>query len=184
MLSTSAKAKDVSAKVSILDAIRFVAKSWRQLKAQTIANCFRKGGFRVVTASEESTESREPASEGSDEEQTLPEVANGDCYLRVDDDLQCYNEDDTLEEDIVEAVSSKRPCLEDGSEQEDSDCDDDVAAKITHAAARRSIQVLQQYFIEQGFNEAHYTALDVCADGVLKNAASKTKQTTLDSFVV
>ena len=25
------------------------------------------------------------------------------------------------------------------SKQEDSDCDDDVAAKITHAAARRSI---------------------------------------------
>ena len=57
------------------------------------------------------------------------------------------------------------------SEQEDSDCDDDVAAKTTHAAARRSIQVLQQYVIEQGFSEVHYTALDMCADRVLKYAA-------------
>ena len=39
-------------------------------------------------------------------------------------------------------------------------------------------------FLEQGFGEAHHTALDMCVDIVLKNAASKIKRTTLDSFMV
>ena len=48
LLSTSCMATEVSAKITILDAIRVVAKSWRQVKTQTIANCFRKGGFWVT----------------------------------------------------------------------------------------------------------------------------------------
>ena len=50
LLSTSCTATEVSAKITILDAIRVVAKSWRQVKTQTIANCFRKGGFWVTAS--------------------------------------------------------------------------------------------------------------------------------------
>ena len=49
------------------------------MKTQTIANCFRKGGFGV-TASEDGTESRNLASQEGNEEQALPEVVNGDSY--------------------------------------------------------------------------------------------------------
>ena len=70
-------------------------------------------------------------------------VVNGHTsYIWVDNDVRCYNEDNTLEEDIVEAILSKQPCLEDGSEHEDSDSDGDEIAKVTHTAARCSIQVL------------------------------------------
>ena len=169
LLSTSCMATEVSAKITILDAIRVVAKSWRQVKTQTIANCFRKGGF-LVTASEDGTESRNLASQESDEEQALPQVVNGDSCLRIDEDMKCYNEDDTLEDDIVETLSNKRLCLEDGS---DSDSDNDTVVKISHVAAKRSIQVLQQYFVEQGFSDTLHASLD----------ASKMAQTTLDSFV-
>ena len=44
------------------------------------------------------------------------------------------NEDDTLEENILEALLSKHPYLEDGSEHEDSDSD------VIHVAAQQSIQ--------------------------------------------
>ena len=68
---------------------------------------------------------------------------NGNSYIRVDDDVRCYNEDNTLQEDVIDTISSKHPCLDDGS-----DSDNYVVVKITHAAARHSKQVLQQYFIE------------------------------------
>ncbi|KAI6651320.1 Tigger transposable element-derived protein 6-like [Oopsacas minuta] len=178
LLSTSCTATEVSAKITVLDAIRVVAKSWRQVKTQTIANCFRKGGF-WVTASEEGTE-KSLASQESNEEQALPEVVNGDSYLLIDEDMKCYNEDGTLEDDIVETLSNKRLCLEDGS---DSDSDNDTVARISNVAAKRSIQVLQQYFVEQGFSDTLHASLDMCADEVFSNAASKMAQTTLDPFL-
>ena len=49
---------------------------------------------------------------------------------------------DTLEEDIIAALSSKQPSLEDDSKHKDGgDFDDDMVAKVTHVAARCSIQV-------------------------------------------
>ncbi|KAI6651119.1 Tigger transposable element-derived protein 6-like [Oopsacas minuta] len=153
-------------------------QNWRQVKTQTIANCFRKGGF-WVTASEEGTE-KNLASQESNEEQALPEVVNGDSYLLIDEDMKCYNEDGTLEDDIVETLSNKRLCLEDGS---DSDSDNDTVVRISNVAAKRSIQVLQQYFVEQGFSDTLHASLDMCADEVFSNAASKMAQTTLDPFL-
>ena len=100
------------------------------MKAQTIVNCFRKGGFRVVTACEESTESKEPASQESNKEQALLEVGNSKSYIRINDDVPCYNDDNTLEESIIEALSSKRPCLEDGSEHKDSDLDGETISQV------------------------------------------------------
>ena len=183
LVSTTSTATDVSSKVTILDAVRFVAKSWRQVKAQTIANCFRKGGFRVVAASEEGAESGEAASLEAEEEPVLPEVVNGESYLRIDEDIQCFNDEDVLEDDIVEAVSSKRlRQSEDGSEDEDSDPDEEVA-KTTHAAARRSVQLLQRYFVEQGVSDEYHAAIDMCADEVFRRANAKMKQTSLDSFM-
>ena len=64
-------------------------------------------------------------------------------------------------------ASSKRPCLEDGSEHKESDSDNDAVEKITHTTARHSVQVFEQYFVEQGFSGAHHAALDTCANEVV-----------------
>ena len=74
------------------------------------------------------------------------------------------HEDDSLENDIVQALSSKWPCQKDGSEDEDSDPDDETVDEVTHVAAKDFVQILQQYFVEQGFNDAHHAALDMCAN--------------------
>ena len=77
------------------------------------------------------------------EEPVLPEVVNGKSYLHIDEDIKCFSDEDVLEDDIVEAVSRKWLCRsEDGSEDKDSDLDEEVA-KTTHAAARHSVQLLQ-----------------------------------------
>ena len=101
LLSTSCMATELSAKITILDAIRVVAESWRQVKTQTIANCLRKASF--LGASEDGAESRYISSQESDSEQ----VVNGDSYLRIDEDMKCYNEDVTLEDDIIETLPNR-----------------------------------------------------------------------------
>ena len=47
--------------------------------------------------------------------------------------------------------------------------------RITHVAPRCSIQVLQQYFVEQGFSDTHHTLPRMCADKVFfwKTASKK-----------
>ena len=42
ILNPSSTAIDVSSKISILQAVSFIAKSWRTVKEATIINCFRK----------------------------------------------------------------------------------------------------------------------------------------------
>ena len=182
LASSSSTATDISSKVTLLDAIRFVAKSWRQVKADTIANCFQKGGFRDVTTSEEPSGSEEPFISEADDKPALPEVINGDNYLHVDDDVPCFTEDDYLEDYIVEAVSSKRPRQEDSCECEEED-DPDPVPLVSHSEAKHSMQLLQRYFVEQGFSEEHHAALDMCAGEVFRQAASNTRQSTLDRFI-
>ena len=111
-------------------------------------------------------------------------VVNGNRYLQVDDDIPCFDEDDSLEDDIVDAPTSKQPCLEKENEDVDSDVDKErvVTCKVTHTAARHAVQVLQQYFLKQGISNAHNTVLDMCADEVDRKAALQIRETTLDSF--
>ena len=49
--------------------------------------------------------------------------------------------------------------------REDSNCDDDTVAKVTHAAARRSIQLFcSSIFVEQGFSNTYHAAPDMRMD--------------------
>ena len=68
---------------------------------------------------------------------------------------------------------SKHPCLEDGSEHEDSDSD------VIHVAARHSIQACSSISLSrQGFSNADHAALDMCTDGFFAKAAPTMEPTT------
>ena len=84
---------------SLLDAIYFLARSWRLVKHETITNCFQKSGFGRLAESVE----------GTDEEPVLPDVTNVDGYLNIDKELQCFEESDSNYDDgIIEGIVSKR----------------------------------------------------------------------------
>ena len=42
--------------ITILDAIEYTDKAWREIKQSTIANCFRKAGYKLANQREESPE--------------------------------------------------------------------------------------------------------------------------------
>ena len=189
LISPSARATDVSTKVSMLDAVRFVSNSWWRVQAETIANCFRKGGFKqpeTTSRADEATGGEPPGQEEQlvpEEESALPEVTNGDSYLHIDDDAPCFTDEDSYDnDDIVEEVVSKRARVEESLAAEDND-EEDGEPMVTHTAARRSVQLLQRYFVEQGFNDNAHASLDACTDLVYSRACASSKQTTLDSFL-
>ena len=96
------------------------------------------------------------------EEFSLPEINNGDEYNNIDTELPCYSETNVPDDEIVEPIIAKRPCLE----QSDNDDNDEVdpVPLITHAEAKLSNLGLQHYFTEQGFDHAAHSLLDKCAD--------------------
>ena len=55
---------------------------------------------------------------------------------------------------------SSHSCLEDGSENKDSDSDNGTVVKRIHGVTKHSMQILQQCFIKQGFIDVHHAALD------------------------
>ena len=75
ILNPSSTAIDVSSKVSILQAVSFVAKSCRAVKEATIINYFRKAGFFTLSPC---------VIDENDEEFSLPEINNGEEYNNID----------------------------------------------------------------------------------------------------
>ena len=95
ILNPSSTAIDVSSKISIPQAVSFVAKSWWAVKEATIINCFQKAGFFTLSPS---------VIEENDEEFSLPEINNGEEYNSIDAELPCYRETNAPDDEIVETI--------------------------------------------------------------------------------
>jgi hypothetical protein len=46
LLTSSSTAKEVSARIDLLQAIQFIADSWQRVSTKTIQNCFARCGFK------------------------------------------------------------------------------------------------------------------------------------------
>lgn len=170
-------ANEISSKVSILEAITLVTKSWEDVKRQTICNCFRKGGFVDTTLS-----ASDDNSENDEAYMQLPvDVINSDAYMTIDDNLNCYADiSDT--DDIVEGIVAKRPCLDDDSEAADHDEEDDDPAPppIAHKTAKACLNTLQTYMLQQGFDLS--SSLFSLQDQINARTLKCNRQVTLDGF--
>ena len=69
----------------------------------------------------------------NDEEFSLPEINNGEEYNNIDAELPCYNETNVPDDEILETIIAKRPCLE----QSDNDEIDPVPL-IMHACRSKA----------------------------------------------
>ena len=71
------------------------------------------------------------------EEFSLAEINNGEDYNNIDAELPCYSETNVPDDEIVDVIIAKSPCLE----QSDNDDNDEVDSVplITHAEAKLQI---------------------------------------------
>ena len=117
----------------------------------------------------------------NDEEFSLAEINNGEEYNNIHAELPCYSETNVADDEIVETIIAKRPCLE----QSDNDDNDEVdpVPMITHAEAKLHILGLQRYFTKQDYDHAAHSLLDKCADLVHLRGATAIKQATLLNYI-
>ena len=89
-----------------------------------------------------------------------------DNYLHVDDDVPCFAEDDYLEDTSLGQSRARDRVKKTAASARKKMILTRCRCMVSHSEARHSAQLLQRYFVEQGFSEEHHTALDMCAGEV------------------
>ena len=96
-------------KISLLDALRMARAAWDSVTAETVANCFRKGGFSSPSEDTDSLEEDRDLQEQEDEEQVsldylnLEDRCSFEEYVNCDSHLLCVPM--LTSQDIVSSVA-------------------------------------------------------------------------------
>ncbi|XKL60405.1 hypothetical protein PGB90_007462 [Kerria lacca] len=169
LIPETATAKDVSAKVTLLQAIQFAADSWRNVTSTTCVNCFARCGFKASTSEE---------LEEAEEELILQRVNNHEEFSCIDDELPCCNVNDNFDEEVIEHVAKKNK-----SDKDESDDDDDPVVPISAGDAKKCVDQLRQYFMQEGNEESPVAELNICADFVQRQIFKNLQQSKLNRFL-
>ncbi|VVC29245.1 DDE superfamily endonuclease domain [Cinara cedri] len=161
---------DISSKINILQAIQFVADSWRKLSSVTIQHCIAHCGFRPLI-------DLPILPFASIENDVAQCVGNGELFLKIDDGVRCFNENENYD-NILEEIAER------SLKNEESDDDDYVQpVKITTRETEKCIDQMRLYFMQNGNENVSTTSLDVCADFVHKQSFNELQQRRLDDFL-
>ena len=168
-----ATAGDLLKEVTVLDAIYWTSKAWKELKESTILSCFLKSGFQLHgNEPEQGEEEEEEREEDSERLQQVAQELFG-CAI----------------EDVVDdPVPTMDPPSTNGEEKEDdreSEEDEGPAAAVTPPVslvrAQEALADLQAYFAENNHPRMLSTVIDLSAELDASVAQRKSKQMTLDS---
>lgn len=171
--SKTTNAQEISSKISILQAIQLVAKSWKEISSSTIQNCFSHCGMKVPNLI--SVVSNNNLDSNCYE---LENIDNFEEFINIDEHLVCYDDNEDLMETILEQI---KPLSE--QEEENDDETDLCVDYISDKEAKRCISILKKYFMQIGNENSPMSALDSCADFVAVKSIKKLRQGTLDNFL-
>ena len=177
-LSSQSSAMDFSQKVSVLDAINYIARSWRNVTSQTIANCWRHAGF----VSDVPSDNDEAVSHNDLSDVLLAEVTGRAEFEAVDNDIVCMGGPDDLE--LTEAIVARIQRTDEESEADEGsdEFEEPPAPQVKHSEAKSAVSLLQGYMLQQGLSDEVWQHMDALAAAVEENAKSKRIQTSLDNF--
>ena len=83
-------ANELAKKLTLLDAAHFIVKSWNDVTAATIANCFKKAGCIELTNND--FEDNSDYESDSEDDQTPDGMTNTQfqAYVNIDCSLECF----------------------------------------------------------------------------------------------
>jgi hypothetical protein len=116
LLTSFSTAKEVSSKVNLLQAVQFVADSWRDISSKTIQNCLSHCGLNHSGLEMPETD--------KGEYEAISEVQkfrNYEEFEDIDNNVERYNENGDCEDEIVESILSKHQDEELEGEESDED---------------------------------------------------------------
>ena len=180
-------------KISVLAALRILQDAWCQVTSTTIQNCFHHCGFSCDTTSsdmetiDEEDENAQVFSIFADlqDRSYIPEEMDPEEYLLMDENVPTSAM--STDDEIIEAVLSSKRENEDEVE-EDNDCCSAPQQSIRKEEAFEYIDKLQMYFEQCTSLSGSPTAFEALSklrgELILTTDAIKTKQTTLDDFLL
>ncbi|KAL4090335.1 hypothetical protein QTP88_025194 [Uroleucon formosanum] len=146
LVTPSTCAIDIGSKINILQAIQFVADSWRKVSSVTIQHCFTHCGFRPLIDL--------PIHPIISIESYVAQcVGNGELFIKIDDGVQYFNENENYDNIIVEIAERSLQ-----NEESDNDDDDVEPVKITKRGAEKCIDQLRLYFMQNENGNASTTS--------------------------
>ncbi len=164
-------ANEIAKKTSLLDAIHLLAASWHRVTAQTIQNCFLKGGFgnRSMQIIDEDSESDE-----------LPQCSNDlEEWMMIDDDVPTSA---TLtDDDVCSLATAQAEGSVDDDETEEDETDQHVLTLPSHAEVRKALEVLRTT-VQAKCSDADFAMHYNYENFINRMLAGNCKQTTLDTY--
>jgi len=142
--------ENTSPEINILQAMRFARKAWYSVSKITIANCFKKSGFKIALNKEtrilkEGEENYECVitnedwnkiiSNENDQQPTLED------YVNVDSEILVSGEQ--TKDDIVDSCHASS--LEE-NEQDQETCLEEPPEEVTKRQAEKTLETLHRYF--------------------------------------
>lgn len=165
-------------KVSVLDALHFIARSWMDIKTSTIVNCFKKAGFspQEIEEEENSCEEIETEWKNIETDTAFNEFVEMDKALQTSDTLTI---DDTI--DLSSLANENLSSL--ANENAESDEGDEEEPTPSSYQAMLALNTLRHYFSCVEGSERDYELLYRLEKRVeTVTQLRKTKQTNLLHF--
>ena len=135
--------KDITVKLNILDAIRFVTESWNNVAPEIIQNCWFHSGLIIRQSTEESDIT---VSEESIEKLA---IQNDISELNLDDPMSAAQYLNFQEETITESYFEESSFLDIVTDEDKAEDDSSALPKVSHKDAFNSCQILLNYFEQQ-----------------------------------
>ena len=115
------KANDLAKKTTVLDAIHYLASSWKNsVSDETVVNWFWEGGFKPADRTNDDNFPDKPLPSPRDIDLEMDEF---DKWLNIDDNVQTMAM--TTEEEIISEIHHRGDNKEESDDDDDDDDDDD-----------------------------------------------------------
>ena len=196
---------DISKSVNVLHACQWVSTAAKQVKAQTISNCFYHAGFPKSLSDTNEREQSEAASESqplSEDEElrdliasaslslSLPEPLTAEAYLSVDDDIPASEElSETWEADLLQESRRQASAGSGSSDEVEEDDPEPTQAPLeigTYAQALHYAQQLKLFALEKDSGDlfSQMTAVSTVLEKKILKQQLQLKQVTIDQFLI
>lgn len=180
-------ASEIANDITILDAINWIARSWTEVKSETIINCFHKAGFPVTHEDKNDSDVLIVESENvlgpllevigkNMEVTTAHDFASFDASVSTSDDRAVVSGDD-LENEIINADG-------DGKSNDDNYSDDEQGEDPKYTSTTqiaRDLESMISFAMTNGHSDLA-KKLEEADRMITVSASSNMKQLTLDTF--
>ncbi|XP_026816812.1 tigger transposable element-derived protein 4-like [Rhopalosiphum maidis] len=170
LFDSSATASQISRKINILQAIQFISESWREISCTTIMNCFAYCGFSNLVV---------PQSEFIELNEQFLLIQNHKEFENIDENAPCFDNNEDICDVVVENILKKRK-LKEGEEEDDYD--GDIEPPVTTREAKKCIDLLQKFFMQEGNENSPSDKLEACAHFVNQIHTEQLRQQTITTF--